>query len=388
MPQNYCVNYDNTFGGVNLISFLCGGLYILMGVFTFAFIRINEKKAKLIIENTDKEGEDASVKSFIFPIFVKILYIQGISSIYMGVIVLFVPLSPNTKNSIIVSIIFASVWALQRGFIDGVSFLLLSKGCGTYSSIKAGIYSAIWMLITFTFYFFIFRNSTQNAFIYQIVIDIILLLFYGSTWLVPLKYLFRRPALITYSKYWFIFRVIVTTIHFISISNERYGICLYFLFRVVGFAVIQPVLSYHVMIQDSNWWQNGLFATTLLQIESSPSENNDISLIAAQTLASAVDRMGSLDNVKILNFAFLEISEKVLGAGSFSKVYPGLYQKKAVAVKRIYTEDLTTSVINKIATEARLLSAVKNPNVVEIYGMYSCMYVCTYELLVYFHIYK
>ncbi len=98
MPQNYCVNYDNTFGGVNLISFLSGGLYILMGVFTFAFIRMNEKKAKLIIENTDKEGEDASVKSFIFPIFVKILYIQGISSIYMGVIVLFVPLNPNTKN--------------------------------------------------------------------------------------------------------------------------------------------------------------------------------------------------------------------------------------------------------------------------------------------------
>jgi predicted Ser/Thr protein kinase len=81
-----------------------------------------------------------------------------------------------------------------------------------------------------------------------------------------------------------------------------------------------------------------------------------------------IDRIGVRENVTILNFAHLKFSTSVLGSGSFSKVYKGAFKGNLVAIKSIYTIDLTAEVIDKLATEAKILTAVQNPNVVIIYG--------------------
>ncbi|KAJ1435097.1 kinase-like domain-containing protein [Ochromonadaceae sp. CCMP2298] len=67
----------------------------------------------------------------------------------------------------------------------------------------------------------------------------------------------------------------------------------------------------------------------------------------AQTLAREVDKLHTLGSVKLLNFAYLSLDrggKKLLGAGSFSKVYAGRYRSQPVAVKMLFTQDLNPDV--------------------------------------------
>lgn len=226
-----------------------------------------------------------------------------------------------------------------------------------------------------------------------------------------MHYLFRRPALLVYSKYWFFYRIVLTTIHTLLSRFPLTGFCLYFFYRVLGFALLQPILAYNAMIFDSNWWQSGEASRSLNggskmlkdddavssdpnncskdvvnkssaamvenisdrgtfdALNSFPKEGKDLHIQAAQTLAVVIDRIET-ENVIILNFAHLKFSTIVLGNGSFSKVYKGKFKGESVAIKSIYTMDLTAEVIDKLATEAKILTAIKNPNVVDIYGKF------------------
>jgi hypothetical protein len=47
----------------------------------------------------------------------------------------------------------------------------------------------------------------------------------------------------------------------------------------------------------------------------------------------------------------------------------GRYRDIKCAIKLIYTMDLTEDVIQRVAAEANILSSMKNPNIVKIYGI-------------------
>ena len=114
------------------------------------------------------------------------------------------------------------------------------------------------------------------------------------------------------------------------------------------------------MVQDENY-PNAIAA---------PLKGVDISLDSAQTLAGTLDQIATEGGVKLLNFAYIKLDEKrLLGQGSFSRVYSGTYRNRVCAVKMIYTLDLTVETISRIAAEAELLSSVKHPNIVNIFGV-------------------
>ena len=77
--------------------------------------------------------------------------------------------------------------------------------------------------------------------------------------------------------------------------------------------------------------------------------------------------------VKLLNFAYLSLEKqgrKMLGVGSFSKVYAGRYRNHPVAVKMLFTQDLNPDVIRRCSNEARILTEISpHPNVVHVYGV-------------------
>ena len=50
---------------------------------------------------------------------------------------------------------------------------------------------------------------------------------------------------------------------------------------------------------------------------------------------------------------------RLIGSGSFSKVYLGTYRKRRCAIKLIFTPDLTEDVIQRIGAEALILSSIK-----------------------------
>ena len=97
---------------------------------------------------------------------------------------------------------------------------------------------------------------------------------------------------------------------------------------------------------------------------------------SAHALGRKIDQIEGKNKVDFINFALLHLNTTVgkdgaqlLGEGSFSKVFRGFHKQRACAVKLISTRDLTVLEINKVAAEATLLSLIKGPNVVEIFGI-------------------
>jgi serine/threonine protein kinase len=125
-------------------------------------------------------------------------------------------------------------------------------------------------------------------------------------------------------------------------------------------------------IKDCKWWQ-GLDASS----GNSPISllnGIDVTQLAAMKLAEKMDAISSArsgdQSVRLLNFAYITLDKsKLLGAGSFSKVYKGSYRNEVCAIKLIFTIDLTVDVINRVAAEASILSKIRDPNIVKILGV-------------------
>lgn len=99
----------------------------------------------------------------------------------------------------------------------------------------------------------------------------------------------------------------------------------------------------------------------------------EVGFSEAQELAMEVDNITHEGTVKLLNFAYLSLDrqgKKLLGTGSFSKVYAGKYRNHPVAVKMLFTQDLNPDVIKRCSNEARILTEISpHPNVVRVFGV-------------------
>jgi serine/threonine protein kinase len=372
-------HFHTPYKHVDYLAIIGGALYLIMTVVTLLFIRYAAKKAAKATSASAEDGHDGllSVSSVIFPSFVKVLYIQAGVSLYTGVVLALVPINPGHKNNQISALIFASVWSLQHAIIEGIAVLLQQKGCGQYATINAAKIDFAWTILTFGGYY-LFFNGGPTSFAFQMFLDVILQIYYGALWFSPLKRLFRRPALILYAKYWFLFRGVGFALHIFLLFplTMHASSCGYYFFRVILFSLFQPLLSYQVMLNDSMWWQGLSVANDREKSERESEMNisdvgrgNDFSIHTAQTVAEVLDRIKLEDNVRLLNFAYLRLKKTMLGEGSFSRVYLGKCKEQTVAIKRINTADLTIKIINRIAAEASILSAIRHRNVVGIFGV-------------------
>lgn len=154
-------------------------------------------------------------------------------------------------------------------------------------------------------------------------------------------------------------------------THDDVGRCSFFIIYLVLDAPVQFLGTYLALLEDSRWWQ-GLGSTMKNRNSDakSPLHGFDVSLCSAQELAKTLDRMGGSAAANLINFAHIYLDKKnLLGFGSFSKVYRGKYKLEPVAIKLIFTMDLTESDIQRVASEATILSSIKSKNIVEIYGV-------------------
>ena len=147
------------------------------------------------------------------------------------------------------------------------------------------------------------------------------------------------------------------------------GRCLFFIVYLVLDAPVQFLGTYLALLEDSRWWQ-GIGSSRMEIATKSPLDGFDVSLISAQELAKTLDHMSGSSTANLLNFAHIYLDKKsLLGFGSFSKVYKGKYKMEPVAIKLIFTMDLTESDIQRVASEATILSSINSKNIVKIYGV-------------------
>lgn len=358
---------------IGIIMAVSGLLNMFMSLLTVVWIKRNELEAQA------EGGREEAAKSVIFPVFVIVLWVNVFANIYAGFVVAWVPLSVTGANSYLYSLLYASQTAMHHVVVEGIAFLLMQKGCGYHAGWAASKISAVYGLLTFLLMVYIYRSNSQLRDIVELIWDFCMLVFYFILWYAPQERLFRRPALISYSKFWVVYRLaaLLINILFFSPTTVEAGACSYIIVQIIIFSVFQPLVCYWALLQDSRWWQ-GLDIVEYTPGSRTPSYENirspligsDFSLSTAQSLAATVDSIRVHGRVKMLNFAHIKVDfRKPLGSGSFSKVYKGAYRGKECAIKMIYTVDLTTDVIRRVAAEASILSSIRHPNIVHIYGV-------------------
>jgi hypothetical protein len=304
---------------------------------------------------------------------------------------------------------------------EGVALLLMQKGLGVHAARQALKRALLWGGVTLLSQSLVYTQDANTSFAVSMVWQSSLLLFYSCLWFTPQKHLYRRPAAIFYAQTWVMYRVIsmcASILYFIP-ATHSVGNCVFVFGSLFPFAVLEPVLMYYTLLQDSMWWQGMDIRQGRRQMSAeeirSPLQGIDLNLKAAQTLAASMDKMAmlpasslsylssplpsygkhcsgdsdsdiersiasrttgpapfpsSVAGVRLLNFAYISMDKKCqLGSGSFSRVYRGRYKQQQCAIKLIFTVDLTLDVIKRIAAEAQLLSMIRHPNVVDILGV-------------------
>jgi len=351
---------------VGIIRLILGLFYILMtGVMVF-WIHLQEFNAR--------HGDSQAVKSVIFPVFTKMMWLSALSSLIVALLMFYVPVELTDGNESHARWMYPFAFTLQHAVMEGVAFLLMQKGCGKYAARRAGRWTALWCLITLVANTLGYTRDVELAIVAQLIWDSSMLVFYFFLWVLPEDKLFRRPAAIPYAKFWFFFRVVELTLYSMAQSPiftvSQVGKCGYVFGPLLIFTLFQPFVMYVTLLADSRWWQGIEMATDERFSIHSPLGGLDISLSSAQALAVTMDTMLENRSARLLNFAHISINKsQLLGQGSFSRVYRGTYKTQQCAIKLIYTMDLTESVMQRVAAEATILSSMKHPNIVHIYGV-------------------
>eukprot|EP01038_Epipyxis_sp_PR26KG_P004338 gene4338-6140_t len=379
IQQDFCINFLNFSpfhslvpginGQVSVYMLILGFLNAIMSLLTIAWIKSQEFEAQ--------EGKDEAVKSVIFPVFVNVLWLSVVCNIYAAFVTTIVPLDPVNENTYLASVSYALMWSGQHIVLEGIAFLLLQKGCGKHAAKTVSYMLIPWAIITFIIQFFIFFKGGFVADWLGLTWDLIVFFFYILLWMAPQKKFFRRPAALFYAKFWTCYKLIeiIATILFFFKETLNIGACLYLFADLAIFALVQPLVCYWTLLQDSRWWQGieinrGSIGNASIEDLRSPLMGADFSVRSAQSLAHTMDLMRIQGRVRMLNFACIKLDKhNYLGSGSFSKVYKGSYRGKVCAIKMIYTVDLTADIIKRVAAEASILSAIRHRNVVNILGV-------------------
>jgi hypothetical protein len=288
----------------SLCMLLASIISFLVSFLTIYWIRRNQISAQ--------QGNASAVKSVIFPVFVKILWFTAFVYIFYSLTLLLVKFPIYESNSVASAVIYALNSALQHGVTEGIAILLLQKGCGSHAAKTALKYTMVWMFVTFSTFFFVFKGGfdvSDIAYVVSVFWDGCLSLFYIVLWLCPRKRLFRRPAAILYARFWAVFRMIsiaVSCLEFNSASTD-YADCGYLFLWLVAFPCMQPMISYITLLRDSRWWQ-GLEiwqGRRYAQDEEilTPLLGSDFTLECAQSLADTLDQIRSHHQV-ILSLKF------------------------------------------------------------------------------------
>lgn len=136
-------------------------------------------------------------------------------------------------------------------FDEGLAFFLLQHGAGYHAMRTASLYAAIWGAVLFVTLCIVYNEGNWSFFLGNLVIVLVVVLFYSVVLLAPLQWLHKRPALwpfgmlqIVNSTCW----VLIISMQFVEFDVSY---CLMFFTRTVLEGVLEPVVIVYTLILDS-----------------------------------------------------------------------------------------------------------------------------------------
>lgn len=172
---------------IGFLRVLIGVIYVLMLVVTIIWVKSNERVAA-------KEQTHHAVNSVIFPVYTRILWLNVICNAYVGLLLLFVPVSITDNSSDISRYLYPLSYSIQHFLIEGVAFMLMQKGCGKGAARKAIRYSFVWGVLTYALMQAWYSTEHLASIVFHVTWSIFMLVFFACLWLLPQDWLYRRPA--------------------------------------------------------------------------------------------------------------------------------------------------------------------------------------------------
>lgn len=172
---------------IGLLRVLIGGGYLAMLAVTIAWVKTSERAAA-------RELTPRAVESVIFPVYAQILWLNVICNAYIGVLLLFVPVSITGDSRDISRYLYPLSYSLQHFIIEGVAFMLMQKGCGVGAAKRAFGYSFVWGLVTYFLMQMWYSTDHVTSIVFHVLWSVCMLVFFGCLWFLPQEMLYRRPA--------------------------------------------------------------------------------------------------------------------------------------------------------------------------------------------------
>eukprot|EP01035_Chromulina_nebulosa_P034472 gene34472-46257_t len=282
--NNFCNNLLNIYpthssipgigptSGTGVLMLVLGTLYLFSSALIVYFIKIQQRNAWL--RSTEQEdalaldGENekpntgyffsnSASYSVIFPLFVKVLWLNIFVDLYVFIVFLNFTFEINEADRIPDAIAFSLVWALTHLVTEGVAVLLMQKGVGFNAAEKTVRITSIWVIFTFCAYMLVYTQSLGASVAMLMIWEMMLFVFYLCLWILPLRRFYRRPAAIQYAKFWCLYRAgeIISTILKLIPVTHGFSNCLFVFCYLFPFAILQPWILYYTLLQDSKWWQ-------------------------------------------------------------------------------------------------------------------------------------
>ncbi len=197
-------------------------IYLATSFLLIYFVKVQEYYAK----RTDSKA----VRIQIFPFYNYILWANAIVNLYVGLIGLYYTFAPFSNSGDQISAwAFSFMWGVQHMVVEGVPIMLMQKGLGRHAIRQALKWSLLWGFYTLFNTLAIYKTKNTGSFAFSMSWQGVLLVFYFCLWALPQRKLFRRPAVINYALFWFVFRCVsmaATLLFFIKTTHPE-GSCIY-----------------------------------------------------------------------------------------------------------------------------------------------------------------
>lgn len=341
------------YGNVSFIHFLYGTIQLCGMAFLTGFLRLK----KLSYDNNSQD-----IAYPLLPIYnIVIIY-----CIIIGILVGVESLIDIDQNLIYVK---SSLFFAFHSCSEGVAVLLLYRSLGFRAIRNSFLFGISWgfvataiptLIYVFTSSFFDYAVSVLCAYVLTTV-------FYLSLYLLPISFLFRRPALIIYAR-WFSAMNGILTILFLLDTLQCDTISCYAEMITAIVEFLNPFIVLYALKQDSLYWQ-GLYTSSDVATLNQPLLG--IWRLGDDTISCITETINRLEKkvVPIIPFTQLQLDTSEYFPGGSARVYRGMCQGKEVAIKILFCMELTPESVIAFCEEASLLYSLHHANIVTCYGV-------------------
>lgn len=388
---DFATAYD-VVNGTGLAYFLLGVLEALVFLVLVVYQAVERRRMQRQFNPYEERSNNASLLT---PAHVYILLFFGVAMLALGLPNLFfhVPPVPAPDPNVAYVVVFSLGWGFYHAVLDGLAVFLALPGSGTAALTQASAWAAGFGMLAavvhgtaFTAHLWAPGRNLDYGNALLLSYELALLLFYLALFFLPYTLVNRRPACVFYAGCWTVYRPVIIVALILQMKGISAGTCVYLFGSWLVFGLLKPCCVYWTLRRDSNYWM-GIVEDSFPfhgHLKRRPSEadirtpllGTSFDPPAAQALAEEMDKLGS--SCPLLSFAALTIGQgsgvgmherAVIGAGGTARVYRGLYRGRSVAIKMVYCLCLTASTVANFFRESALLSGLRHPNIVHVWGV-------------------